>query len=152
MIHLRRGTQEGRGQAVGTGPGRDTTHRDEGTYKAKRLLLLHSEPKGRTVNFLLFFFFGIPALPSTKTHSVSLTPPDTCSLGRVYVQSFSRVQLFVAPCTIAHQAPLPMEFSRQEYGNGVPFPIPRDLTFISCISPTGRQILYHQRHMGRLLF
>ena len=31
---------------------------------------------------------------------------------------FSRVQLFVTPWTIAHQAPLSMEFSRQEYQNG----------------------------------
>ena len=28
---------------------------------------------------------------------------------------------------IAHQAPLPMEFSSQEYCSGVPFPIPGDL-------------------------
>ena len=47
--------------------------------------------------------------------------------------------VFVAPCTTARQAPLPMEFSGQEYGNGVPFPTPRDLTCISCISATGRQ-------------
>ena len=34
---------------------------------------------------------------------------------------------FVAPWTLAHQAPLSMEFSRQEYWNGLPFPSPRDL-------------------------
>ena len=31
---------------------------------------------------------------------------------------FSRVQLFATPWTIAHQAPLSMEFSRQEYWSG----------------------------------
>ena len=32
------------------------------------------------------------------------------------------------PCeTVAHQAPLPMGFSRQEYWSGVPFPTPGDL-------------------------
>ena len=31
------------------------------------------------------------------------------------------------PRTIAHQAPLSMEFSRQEYWSGLPFPSPRDL-------------------------
>ena len=31
------------------------------------------------------------------------------------------------PWTIAHQAPLPMGFSRQEYWSGVPLPTPRDL-------------------------
>jgi len=28
---------------------------------------------------------------------------------------------------VAHQAPLPMEFSRQEYWRGLPFPPPGDL-------------------------
>ena len=32
-----------------------------------------------------------------------------------------------APWTVAHQAPLYMEFSRQEYWNGLPFPSPGDL-------------------------
>ena len=31
------------------------------------------------------------------------------------------------PWTIAHQAPLSMEFFRQEYWNGLPFPSPGDL-------------------------
>ena len=39
----------------------------------------------------------------------------------------SRVQLFATPWTVVHQAPLLMEFSRQEYYNGVPFPTPGDL-------------------------
>ena len=39
----------------------------------------------------------------------------------------SRVQLFVAPWTVARQAPLPMEISRQESWSGLPFPMPWDL-------------------------
>ena len=35
--------------------------------------------------------------------------------------------LFRSPCTAAHQAPLSMEFSRQEYWHGLPFPPPGDL-------------------------
>ena len=35
--------------------------------------------------------------------------------------------LFVTPRTIAHQAPLSMGFSRQEYWSGLPFPPPGDL-------------------------
>ena len=31
------------------------------------------------------------------------------------------------PWTVASQAPLPMEFSRQEYWSGLPFPLPGDL-------------------------
>ena len=39
----------------------------------------------------------------------------------------SVVSDFTAPWAIAHQAPLLMEFSRQEYWSGVPFPTLRDL-------------------------
>ena len=41
---------------------------------------------------------------------------------------FSYVQLFVTPWIVAHQAPLSMAFSRQEYGNGLPFPPPGDFS------------------------
>ena len=40
---------------------------------------------------------------------------------------FSCVQLFATPWTVAHQAPLSMGFSRQEYWSGLPFPSPGDL-------------------------
>ena len=40
------------------------------------------------------------------------------------VKSLSRVQLFATPWTVAYQAPLSMEFSRQEYWRGVPYPSP----------------------------
>ena len=33
----------------------------------------------------------------------------------------------VTPWTVAHQAPLSMGFSRQEYWSGLPFSFPRDL-------------------------
>ena len=36
----------------------------------------------------------------------------------------SHVWLFATPWTRAHQAPLSMEFSRQEYWSGLPFPTP----------------------------
>ena len=35
--------------------------------------------------------------------------------------------LFVTPWTIVHEAPLSMEFSRQEYWNGLLFPSPGNL-------------------------
>ena len=41
--------------------------------------------------------------------------------------SLSRVRLFATPWIVAHQTPLSMEFSRQEYGSGLPFPSPGDL-------------------------
>ena len=45
----------------------------------------------------------------------------------VYVCMLSRVQLFGIPWTLARQAPLSMEFSRQEYCSGLPFSTPGDL-------------------------
>ena len=38
------------------------------------------------------------------------------------------VGLFGTPWTVAGQAPLPMEFPRQEYWSGLPFPSPGDLS------------------------
>ena len=40
---------------------------------------------------------------------------------------FSCVQLFATLCSIAHQAPLSMGFSRQDYWSGLPCPPPGDL-------------------------
>ena len=39
----------------------------------------------------------------------------------VCAQLLSHVQLFGTAWTVAHQAPLSMEFSRQEYWSGLPF-------------------------------
>ena len=43
------------------------------------------------------------------------------------VWSLSHVRLFETPWTVAHQVPLSMEFSRQEYWSGFPFPPSGDL-------------------------
>ena len=43
------------------------------------------------------------------------------------MKSLSCVQLLATPWTVAHQAPQSMEFSRQEYWSGLPFPSPGDL-------------------------
>ena len=51
----------------------------------------------------------------------------------------SCIRLFAAPWTVARQAPLSMEFSRQEHWSGVPFPSPGGLpdpdpTHVFCIA------------------
>ena len=46
---------------------------------------------------------------------------------KVKVKSLSHVRLFVTLWTIAHHSPLSIEFSKQEYWSGLPFPSPRDL-------------------------
>ena len=43
----------------------------------------------------------------------------------MYAQS---LRLFVTPWTVAFQAPLPMEFSRQEYWSGLSFSTPGDIS------------------------
>ena len=45
----------------------------------------------------------------------------------IYSCTLSLVQLFVTPWTVAHQTPLSMGFSRQEYWSGLPFLQPEDL-------------------------
>ena len=60
----------------------------------------------------------------------------------------------VTPWTVACQAPLSMEFSRQEYWIGLPFPTRGDLPYegnrncISCTSCIGRQIFFLSLHLG----
>ena len=52
------------------------------------------------------------------------------------MKSLSHVQPFVTPWTVAHQAPLSMGFSRQEYCSGLPFPSPGDLPDPGIKPPT----------------
>ena len=61
---------------------------------------------------------------------------------------FSCVWLFATLWAVAHQAPLSMGFSRQEYWSGLPCPPPGFLhnpgiKTTSLVSSIGRQILYH---------
>ena len=53
---------------------------------------------------------------------------------KVKVKSLSRVRLLGTPWTAAYQAPLAMEFSRQEYWSGVPLPSPSVPLFLSNLN------------------
>ena len=53
--------------------------------------------------------------------------PGGHHLPRQVCYSLSHVRLFGTPWTVACQAPLSMEFSRQEYWSGLPFPSSGDL-------------------------
>ena len=57
-----------------------------------------------------------------STAALKINSSRACTLS-----SFSCVWLFVTQWTVAHQAPLSMGFSRQEYWSGLPFPPPGDL-------------------------
>ena len=68
-----------------------------------------------------------------------LRPNRVCVIGALTIHSSSKyaltysacalscVWLFVTPWTVAHQTLLFLEFSRQEYCSGLPFPPPGDL-------------------------
>ena len=85
------------------------------------------------------FLRRIPAEWSFCTHACMLS-------------HFSCVWLFVTLWTVAHQAPLSMEFSRQEW---VAVPSsrgssrPRDQTLVSGICCTGRWVLYTSSPPGK---
>ena len=79
-------------------------------------------------------------LRCSPTHMVCLVCMCVC------VCVLSRVRLFATLWTVAHQAPLSMGFSRQEYWSRLPCPPPGDLPdpgikpaslYVSCI---GRQV------------
>ena len=60
---------------------------------------------------------------------------------------FSRVRLFTNLWTVTYQAPLSIGLSRQKSWSGLPWPPPgesswpRDWTYVSYVSCTGRQVL-----------
>ena len=55
------------------------------------------------------------------------------SISACVLSWFSHVQLFVTPWTVALQALLSVEFSRQEYWSGLPCPPPSQLSCQTCI-------------------
>ena len=70
------------------------------------------------------------------------TPSSSCSSGPFIISfacmcELSHVRLFDTSWTVAHPAPLSMEFSRQEYWSRLPLPIPGDLPYrvIEAASP-----------------
>ena len=78
----------------------------QGTPKS---LLQHHSPKAS--------FFS--------AHSFHIEPSG--SICACVISHFSRARLFVTPLTVAHQAPLSVGFSRQEYLSGLPCSPPGDL-------------------------
>ena len=59
---------------------------------------------------------------------------------------------FVIPWTIAHQAPLSVRFSRQEYWSGLSFPSPGDLPNPGIELLHCRWILCHQGSPHKLIY
>ena len=81
--------------------------------------LKHSDGK-----FILYVFtaYAHARVSDIIAFSRTLNTVRACALSR-----FSLVRLCATLLTVAHQAPLSREFSRQEYWSGLPFPPPEDL-------------------------
>ena len=93
-------------------------------------------PIGKNFLYILFYW---SARPSVVIRSL------LCMCMRAV--SLSCVRLFAAPWTVAHQAPLSVGFSRQEYWSGFPFPSPGDLPGPG-MEPGVLQIVYQLSYQG----
>ena len=97
---------------------------------------------------MLRVFFQCVLQNTEKELSSLVANPRQFSFVCVCLSACSVVSDSVIPRTITCYAPLCMEFSRQEYRSGLPFPFPGDLpnTGIKLWSPRllhSRQILYY---------
>ena len=73
-------------------------------------------------------FFNIHKSINVIQHINKLKDKNHMIISKLLLLSrFSLVWLFATPWTAAYQAPLSMDFSRQEYQSGLPFPSPGDL-------------------------
>ena len=62
-----------------------------------------------------------------NTTTVKEVPFQTSSKTLRCMLTLSCVRLFLTPWTVAHQVPLSMEFSMQEYWSGLPLPSPTEM-------------------------
>ena len=86
------------------------------------------------ISFLIFLMCRYIYMLPKKINTV----PAFSFWKKVKVLVTHSCQTVVTPWTVAHQAPLSMGFSRQEYWSGLPFPSPGDLPDpgIEPVSPT----------------
>ena len=114
--------------------------------------ILYVQAYGLSVSrWLVHLAFLIPLHTHYGQHGYSSIQQNSywgniCQLFAKFIsrcaQSISCVQLFATPWTVAHQAPLSMEFSRQEYWSGLPFP-PPGIFVIQGLNPC---LLLHLLH------
>ena len=98
----------------------------QGTLKS---LLQHHSSKASILQHSAFFRVQLSHPYMTTGKTIALIRRTFVGKGQYVgrLSHFSRVWLFVTPGTVAHQAPLSMGLSRQEYWSGLPHPPPRDL-------------------------
>ena len=112
-------------------------------------------PLSKWNKFSKSLYFSLSFHPActilTTVEGENLWPPKQMSYSQIQVNGncccfpLSCILLFVTPCTLAHQAPLSMDFPRQEYWSGLPFLTP-GIFMTQGFNPHllhCRQILYH---------
>ena len=90
---------------------------------------------------------GVPGLP-VQAHTALKS-----MVRGVWVCVLCHIQLFATPWAVAHQTPLSMRFSRQEYCSGLPLPSPGDppdpgIEPTSLVSPTSHLNSLPLSHLG----
>ena len=90
---------------------------------------VHGIFQGRMVECVSFIFLKVLPDQGSYLHLLhwqanSLPLSHLGSTSVKMLSHFCHVQLFATTWTVAHQASLSMEFSRQEYWSGFPFPSP----------------------------
>ena len=90
----------------------------------KKESLLMSKPRKSEQKNYFPPSLGKPPLIERERGENLFYKSDSC---HAVLKPFSHVWLFETPWTVAHQAPLSMRFSRQEYWSGLPCSPPGDL-------------------------
>ena len=92
-------------------------------------------PAGKRKQHRQLITWQIKRIYSTNLESVKLSKEVSLHILLLLLLScFSRVRLCATPWTAAHQAPLSLGFSRQEYWIGLPFPSPMHSCILGCFS------------------
>ena len=90
----------------------------------------HSPTHQQKIRLKIYWAWPCPTEQYPVSPSVSLSHQEpSINLLPLSVRKSEVPQswIFVTPLTVAYQAPQSMEFSRQEYWSGLPFPSPGDL-------------------------
>ena len=112
------------------------------TYSVVGLLVFYTKNSDSNLNITERREIGSIASRLQSELSFLLIPSALCAC---MLRHFSHAWHFATLWTVAHQAPLSMGFSKQDYWSGLPFPPPRDLPNLGmqCVSCSGKRILHH---------
>ena len=90
--------------------------------------VFHLSMKPASVKYYAAVLCSVPQSCPTLCDPNDCSPPGSSVHGILQARMLEWVAM--TPTTVAHQAPLSMEFSRQEYWSGLPCPTPGDLPIL----------------------